>query len=65
MTQLLAHFDDIINSLRVDADTDSIYLDYAKAFDKVDHRLLIAKMVRYQFPPKIVDWVSTIDSRNK
>ena len=49
LTQLLHHFDDVLENYLVGADTDSIYLDYAKAFDKVDHALLIKKA------PKIWD----------
>ena len=44
LTQMLAHFDDIYQGLCNNEDTDSIYLDYAKAFDKVDHKLLIMKL---------------------
>ena len=29
--------------------TDAIYLDYAKAFEKVDHRLLLAKLHKHGF----------------
>ena len=35
LTQLLHHFDDVLENYLVGADTDTIYLDYAKAFDKV------------------------------
>ena len=38
-------------------DTDSIYLDYAKAFDKVDHQLLLLKLVKYKFHPKLITWI--------
>ena len=44
LTQLLHHFDDVLESLTNNCDFDSIYLDYAKAFDKVDHKLLIKKL---------------------
>ena len=37
LTQLLSHFDDIVLGFSKGADTDAIYLAYAKAFDKVDH----------------------------
>ena len=40
---MLSHFDDVLFGLLDDKDTDSIYFDYAKAFDKVDHGLLIEK----------------------
>ena len=43
LTQMLAHFD-IYQGFCNNKDTDSNYLDYAKAFDKVDHKLLIMKL---------------------
>ena len=39
LTHLLNHFDMIYESFVNGKDTDSIYLDYAKAFDRVDHEL--------------------------
>ena len=44
LTQLLHHFDDVLEALTENSDFDSIYLDYAKAFDKVDHKLLVKKL---------------------
>ena len=41
------------------ADTDAIYLDYAKAFDKVDHQLLIKKLRRYGFNEHLVLWIES------
>jgi hypothetical protein len=41
-------------------------LDYAKAFDKVDHKILISKMLMYKFPPKIINWVlSFLENRTQ
>jgi len=59
LTQLLGHYDDIMNGLINDKDVDAIFLDYAKAFDKVDHRLLLLKLERYGFNEKIVKWVES------
>ena len=56
-TQLLHHFDDIIESLSNGDDMDAIYLDYAKAFDKVDHQLLLNKLQLYGFHSKIIMWI--------
>ena len=42
LSELLAHYHDIISNLaHDDADSDLIYLDFSKAFDKVDHDLLL------------------------
>lgn len=57
LTQLLSHFDDIIVGLTNKCDTDSIYLDYSKAFDKVDHRLLYLKLQKYGFSRKLITWI--------
>ena len=38
-------------------DFDTIYLDYAKAFDKVDHKLLVKKLHRYGINSKIIKWI--------
>jgi hypothetical protein len=59
LTQLLSHFDDIFLGLSKGADTDAIYLDYAKAFDKVDHRLLLNKLQKYGFHPKLLQWIES------
>ncbi len=66
LTQLLHHFDDVIDSLTNNADFDSIYLDYAKAFDKVDHKLLLKKLHLYGIHPKLVKWIeSFLTGRNQ
>ena len=59
LTQLLAHYDEICEGLRSDMDTDSIYLDYSKAFDKVDHRLLLCKLSKYDFHPMLINWIKS------
>lgn len=59
LTQLLHHFDDVFESLCNNCDFDSIYLDYAKAFDKVDHRLLVEKLKVYGINPKLVTWIES------
>ena len=65
LTQLLHHLDDVLESLTNNADFDSTYLDYAKAFDKVDHKLLIRKLHRYSFNPKIIRWIDSFLSDRK
>ena len=59
LTQMLDHFDDIYEGFIRGEDTDSIYLDYTKAFDKVDLDLLILKLKKYGFGNKLVDWIQS------
>ena len=35
----------------------SIYLDYAKAFDKVDHKLSLMKFQKYGFSSLLISWI--------
>ena len=57
LTQLLHHVDDILNNFTNNHDTDAIYLDYAKAFDKVDHKLLVKKLQLYGIHGKLLNWI--------
>ena len=59
LTQMLEHFDDIFVGMTNGSDTDSIYLDFAKAFDKVDLDLLLQKLKRYGFEEKLIRWIKS------
>ena len=58
LTQLLGHKHNLENFLE-GKDTDCIYLDYAKAFDKVDHELLIHKLKCYGIRGKLLEWIKS------
>ena len=57
--QVYVYFDDVISSLLSGNEVGAIYLDYAKAFDKVNHRLLLMKLCHYGFPDKTVEWIES------
>ena len=57
LTQLLAHYDNILYNAIQGNDTDIIYLDFAKAFDKIDHKILITKLSTYGFSGKLLVWI--------
>ena len=59
LTQLLSHFEDVLLGMVDGSDVDAIYLDYAKAFDKVDHHLLLKKLERYGFHGKVISWMES------
>ena len=58
LTQLLSHMDQILENYLRGEDTDVIYLDYAKAFDKVDHKILLHKLSLYGIHGRLLDWIS-------
>ena len=58
-TQLLAHTSDVFSNLVEGNDVDCIYLDYAKAFDKVDHGILIKKLAQYGVTEKYLKWIKS------
>ena len=49
--------DNILLNLQQGDDSDVIYLDYSKAFDKVDHEILLSKLSNYGIKGKIYDWI--------
>ena len=44
LSQLLAHFDNILKCLEEGDDVNIVYLDFAKAFDKVDFSIVRNKV---------------------
>jgi ribonuclease P/MRP protein subunit RPP40 len=64
-TQLLAHIDSILCNQLINEDTDVIYLDYAKAFDKVDHQILLEKLQAYKIEGKLHKWLTSYLSNRR
>ena len=48
ITQLLHYYDSILLMLEEGEQVDAVYLDFAKAFDKGDHDILLAKAEAYK-----------------
>ena len=42
---------------------DAIYTDFSKAFDKVDHNLLLLKLQKMGIRDKVLNWIKTYLSR--
>ena len=59
LTQLLYHIDNILNIIGSDANADVVYLDFSKAFDKVDHKILLCKMSKAGIQGKIYTWIES------
>ena len=66
LSQLLAHHDEILSILEAGLNVDTIYLDFAKAFDKVDHRILLKKLSLLGIRGKVLSWLmSFLSSRTQ
>ena len=59
LSQLLEHQDDILAALENGENFDSVYLDFSKAFDKVDHSIVLSKFKRLGITGKIYDWIES------
>ena len=57
LTQLLAHLDSILTIIETNKNADVIYLDLSKAFDKVNHSILIHKIKQLGISGKICSWI--------
>ena len=58
VTQLLSSFHSIGQKLDKNTQTDILYLDFAKAFDSVDHSILLGKLKAYGVSGRLLDWFS-------
>ena len=59
LSQLLEQFDLILNILDDDANADVVYLDFSKAFDKVDHNIVLEKIKQLGITGNILDWLKS------
>jgi hypothetical protein len=57
LSQLLAHYDLITSLLESGHDVDVVYLDFAKAFDKVDFNITLSKLHSMGITGRIHKWI--------
>ena len=57
LSQLLDHYQNILESMSNGEDVDVVYLDFAKAFDKVDHCVLLEKLKRIGITGSVLKWI--------
>ena len=65
LTQLLNHFEELLNILENDSNADVLYLDFSKAFDKVDHAILLQKLKSIGIHGKLHLWLKEFLSNRK
>jgi hypothetical protein len=59
LSQLLEHVDTLINILQDDSNADVVYLDFAKAFDKVDFSIVLNKISNLGINGKLYEWIKS------
>ena len=59
LSQLIAHFDHITQLLEKGQNVDVVYLDFAKAFDKVDYSMTMKKLQSIGISGKLGRWIYT------
>ncbi|CAL4209014.1 unnamed protein product [Meganyctiphanes norvegica] len=64
-TQLLQHYCDIFETLSEGTRIDTIFLDFAKAFDKVNHEILLEKVANHKIKGKIGRWLQEFLNNRK
>ncbi len=64
-TSLLLCYNEYVRSVEDKCDVDVILFDFSKAFDAVNHGLLLSKMKEYKFDNYIIAWVTAFLSERK
>ena len=59
LSQLLEQFDVILDYIDENANVDVVYLDFAKAFDKVDHTIVLKKMKDLGINGQVYAWMES------
>ena len=57
ITRFIHHFIDLVRSKTDQAMVDVIYLDFSKAFGKVDHKILISMMKNARIDGPVLRWL--------
>jgi hypothetical protein len=58
-TNLLCFYNFLVNSMESGIQTDVICTDFSKAFDSVNHSVLIAKLKTYGITDQLLTWISS------
>ena len=59
LTNLMEYYCYLNDAFSRKSQIDSLYADFSKAFDKVNHRLLIFKMTKLGFSGKTIKWLTS------
>merc|ERR1712243_300095 len=64
-TNLLGHCIDVFEAMSENSRINTIYLDFAKAFDKVNHDILMKKVIKHKIKGKLAMWIQCFLKKRK
>ena len=64
-TQLVQVLHTLVQNLDKNIQTDVIYLDFSKAFDSVDHRIILSKLKLHGVEGRCLDWSDYLTDRTQ
>jgi hypothetical protein len=59
VTNLVEHTSCVRSNMAQHSQVDTIYTDFSSAFDKVDHKLLIFKLMKYGIRDPLLQWIES------
>ena len=65
MSQLLIHYNEVLETLEKRYNCDVIYLDFSKAYDKVDFSTLLMKLREIGINGKLGSWIGSFLSERE
>ena len=65
LSQLLNHYQNLLSLLEKNEAVDAIYLDFAKAFDRVDHGVLLKKLQALGIGNPLLKWIHSFLTERK
>ena len=65
LIQLLAHYDHLPKLLEDGHNVDVIYLDFSKAFDKLDYNIALQKLFDIGIERKMLSWITCFLKKHK
>ena len=57
LSQLLEHFQNILMGMEDGKEVEVIYLDFSKAFDKIDHKMILMKLLSMGLCGHLLKWI--------
>ena len=66
LTQLLAHWDSVLDDIEENSGSDTIYLDFSKGYDKCETGVLLHKLKEAGINGKVGMWIAAfLDSKHR